>query len=235
MRARGPRQRGRQWPGRDRLGNNINRLIVSPNFFDVMGIPLMLGRRFTDNENNPAAREATRQPAFRMTLPLGFAAVSLLLAAIGTFGLVSQAVTQGLREIAIRLVLGAEPAAVVRAIVRRALSAASAGLVIGAVAAFSVGNALEAMIYGLRPRDAMSFVAAGMTLLVVTAVGAIIPTLRAIHVDPVRVLRPLGKLSCAARRTGRSAGGPWQDWSSSGQPRGTVSCPRIWRQPTGIP
>src|SRR6185295_4517215 len=135
-------------------------------------------------------REATRQPAFRMTLLFWFAALSVLLAAIGMYGLVSQSVTQRLREIAVRLALGAERAAVVRTIVRRPLAAAAAGLAIGAVAAFMLGGALEAMLYGVRPRDAMSFVAAGLVLLAATAVGALVPVFRAIRVDPVTVLRP---------------------------------------------
>src|SRR6185295_17031928 len=97
-------------------------------------------------------REATRQPAFRMTLLFWFAALSSLLAAIGMYGLVSQSVTQRLREIAVRLALGAERAAVVRTIIRRPLAAAAAGLAIGAVAAFMLGRALEAMLYGVRPR-----------------------------------------------------------------------------------
>lgn len=73
-------------------------------------------------------REATRQPAFRTTLLFSFAAVSLLIAAIGVYGLVSQAVTQRVREIAIRLALGAEPAGIIGIITRRALAAPDSGV-----------------------------------------------------------------------------------------------------------
>jgi predicted permease len=133
--------------------------------------------------------EATRQPAFRMTLLFWFAAASVLLAGIGMYGLVSQAVTQRVRELAIRLALGAEPASLVAAIVGRALATAATGLVIGGVFALALGHILEALLYGVRPRDAVSFIGAGAVLLVVTAVAALVPALRAMHVDPVTILR----------------------------------------------
>ncbi len=134
-------------------------------------------------------REATRQPAFRMTLLLVFGMISLLLAAIGTYALVAQTVTQGLRDIAIRLALGAEPASLVRMIVRRVLIAAGAGVLIGAAAALLVGNAMQAMIYGVRPRDGVSFAAAAITLLIVTTLAALVPALRTTRIDPIEVLR----------------------------------------------
>jgi predicted permease len=133
--------------------------------------------------------EATRQPAFRMTLLLAFGFISLLLSAIGTYALVSQTVVQGLRDLAIRLALGAEPAALVRMIVQRALSAAVAGVLIGGAAALLVGNAMEAMIYGVRPRDGVSFAAAAVILLIVTIAGALLPALRTTRIDPIEVLR----------------------------------------------
>ena len=133
--------------------------------------------------------EATRQPAFRMTLLLWFATASLLLAGIGMYGLVSQAVTQRLRELAIRLALGAEPAGLVAAIVCRALAIAAAGLTIGGVSALALGRTLEALLYGVRPGDAVSFIGAGAVLMAVTAIAALIPALRATRLDPVQVLR----------------------------------------------
>ena len=132
---------------------------------------------------------ATKQPAFRMTLLLSFAAISLLLAAIGVYGLVSQAVTQRLREVAIRLALGAEPVGLVATITRRALAAGLAGLALGALASLILGQTLEALLYGVRPRDLVSFFAAALALIAVTAAAATIPALRATKVDPMQVLR----------------------------------------------
>lgn len=133
--------------------------------------------------------EATRQPAFRMRLLLGFAAISVLLAAIGTYGLVSQAIAQRLKEIAIRMALGASSGTIVTSITRRAVAAASVGVVAGSVAALVAGRALEAMIYGVRADDALSFAAAAATLFVVAAVAALIPALRAAGLDPTTILR----------------------------------------------
>jgi putative ABC transport system permease protein len=133
--------------------------------------------------------EATRQPAFRMTLLLGFAVISVMLAAIGTFGLVSQAVTQRRREFALRLALGAEPAAIIRAVVGWALATATAGLVIGSMTAVLAGRALGALIYGVPPEDPISFITASAALCLATVTGALIPALRVIRIDPATALR----------------------------------------------
>jgi predicted permease len=134
-------------------------------------------------------QEATRQPAFRMTLLLAFAGISVLLAAIGTFGVVSQAVTQRRREIAVRLALGAEHTAILRSIVRRALVTSLAGLLIGTAAALAAGHVLQTLVYGVRPGDPMSLIAAGSTLCFATVAGALIPAFRVMAIDPATVLR----------------------------------------------
>ncbi len=133
--------------------------------------------------------EATRQPAFRMTLLLGFAMISVMLAVIGTFGLVSQAVTQRRREFAVRLALGARPTAIIRTVVRRALATAIAGLIIGCTTALVAGRALGALIYGVPPEDPISFITASGALCLATIAGAVIPALRAIRIDPATVFR----------------------------------------------
>jgi predicted permease len=133
--------------------------------------------------------EATRQPAIRMRLLFSFAGISLLLAAIGVYGLVSQAATQRVREIAIRIALGADSADLIVVFVRRALMAGIVGLAIGCVVAWMLSNSLQALLYGVRPRDAISFTTAAVALLGVTGVAAFIPAFRATRVDPASVLR----------------------------------------------
>jgi putative ABC transport system permease protein len=64
-----------------------------------------------------------------------------------------------------------------------------AGVCVGVAAAFALSRTLEALLYGVRSRDRWSFVAAGLALLAVTLVAAVIPVLRAIRVDPASVLR----------------------------------------------
>lgn len=132
---------------------------------------------------------ATRQPALRMTLLSGFSIASLLLAAIGVYGVVSQAVAHRLREVAIRIAIGAAPLGIIATITRGAFVTGGAGLAIGVIAALMLSSTLKALLYGVQSRDLLSFVIAGSTLLLVTLLAAVIPALRAVRVDPVNVLR----------------------------------------------
>lgn len=133
--------------------------------------------------------QATRQPSFRMTLLAWFATISLLLGAIGIYALVSQAVNQRVREFAIRRALGATTGVILAAVTRRALGIGIAGLAIGAVAAYMLGSVLKTLVYGVDPRDGMSFLFAALTLLTVTAAAALLPAFRATRVNPADVLR----------------------------------------------
>jgi ABC-type antimicrobial peptide transport system permease subunit len=124
-----------------------------------------------------------------MMLLAGFATVSLLLAAIGVYGLVAQAVIQRRREVAIRLALGARPSEVIVTVSRPALTATVAGFGLGIPAAIMLGHVLETLLYGVQPHDIWSFVTAGTVLLGAAAFAAFFPALRAARVDPVKVLR----------------------------------------------
>ena len=132
---------------------------------------------------------ATRQPALRMRLLFGFSIASLLLAAIGVYGAVSQAIAYRLREVAIRIAIGAAPLGIITTMTRGALVTGVAGLGIGLAAAFALSSMLEALLYGVRSRDLLSFVVAGASLLLVTLLAAVIPAWRVVRVDPVNVLR----------------------------------------------
>jgi predicted lysophospholipase L1 biosynthesis ABC-type transport system permease subunit len=132
---------------------------------------------------------ATRQPALRMHLLVGFSFASLMLAAIGAYGVVSQAVASRLREIAIRIALGAAPSRVISSMTRGVLLTGIAGLAVGMCAALLLGRTLETLLYGVRSRDVSSFAVSGAALLLVTAVAAVIPAFRAVRADPVKVLR----------------------------------------------
>jgi ABC-type antimicrobial peptide transport system permease subunit len=132
---------------------------------------------------------ATRQPAFRMTLLLWFCGASVLLAAIGIYGTVAQSVTERVREIAIRIALGARPQAITMSLVRKAVTAGIVGLAIGLVLSLLLARTLQSMLYGVRASDAFSLMAAGLLLLAVTAVAAWLPALRATRAAAVHVLR----------------------------------------------
>jgi predicted permease len=132
---------------------------------------------------------ATRQPAFRMTLLLGLCVASLALAAIGVYGVVTQAVTERLREVAIRLALGAHPLRLTVSFVGRAVTAGTIGVAIGAAASMMLARTLESVLYGVRSADAASLAVAGVLLLAVIAVAAWLPACRATRSDAVNILR----------------------------------------------
>jgi putative ABC transport system permease protein len=133
--------------------------------------------------------KATQQPRFRMALLGWFSIASLLLTAVGVYGLVSQNVARRAREIGIRLALGARTMRVIDTVARGALTAAVAGAVCGCVAAFWLSATLESLLYGVEARDARSFLFAASVLLGVAALAALVPALRATRIDPIRVLR----------------------------------------------
>ncbi len=97
-----------------------------------------------------AIANATRQPALRMRLLFALSIVSLLLAAIGVYGIVSQAVAYRRREVAIRIAVGAAPMGIIATVTRKVLATGLAGLVAGGLAAFMFSSTLEAILYGVR-------------------------------------------------------------------------------------
>jgi putative ABC transport system permease protein len=132
---------------------------------------------------------ATRQPALRMRLLLALSIVSLLLTAIGVYGIVSQAVAYRRREVAIRIAVGAAPMGIMATVTRKVLVSGVAGLIVGGLAALMLSSTLEALLFGVRSRDLLSFGVAGIALLGVTTIAALIPAHRAVRTDPVTVLR----------------------------------------------
>ena len=159
---------------------------------DVRRAVAELNTRVAVMETRPAANviaAAVRQPAFRMWLLGGLALVSLLLAAIGVYGIVSQRVAHRTREIGIRLALGAAPGRVRVAVTIRTLLTVAVGAVCGCAAAMVLPSALEAVLYGVRPGDFVSFTAALAALLTVAAGAAFAAAWRATRISPVDVLR----------------------------------------------
>jgi putative ABC transport system permease protein len=129
------------------------------------------------------------QPRFYMTLLAAFAALALVLAAIGIFGVLSYAVAQRTREIGIRMALGAQESTVVRLVVREAMLLAAAGVTLGLIAAFFVSHSLEAFLFQTRPTDPLTFAGVATLLAVVALTASYIPARRATQVDPLTALR----------------------------------------------
>ncbi|HEX6132664.1 MAG TPA: ABC transporter permease [Longimicrobiales bacterium] len=133
--------------------------------------------------------DAVAQPRFTMLLLSIFAAVALALAVIGIYGLLSYTVSRQWRDIGIRIALGAPIPAVLSLIVWKGMRLALAGLAVGCVAALFVARILERLLYGVRPLDAVTFIAVPALFTGVALAATWIPARRAAGVDPVFALR----------------------------------------------
>ena len=131
----------------------------------------------------------TAEPRVLMTILTFFGALAALLSALGVYGLFSWSVALRTRELAIRLTLGAKPAAVGRLVMRQSAALIIAGLVVGFALIRLVESALVRVLFGVTPSDPASTIAAGGVLVAAALVASIPPALRAMKVDPVEGLR----------------------------------------------
>jgi putative ABC transport system permease protein len=127
--------------------------------------------------------------AFTMLLLAIAAGVALLLGVIGVYGTTSYVVSQRTREIGVRLALGAEPSKVTALIVGQGGLVALVGVAIGLAGAFVQSRFIESLLYGISPRDARTYVATSILLLMVAIVACWVPARRAARVDPMTALR----------------------------------------------
>jgi putative ABC transport system permease protein len=118
-----------------------------------------------------------------------FAALAVLLTAIGVFGVMAQAVAQRTAEIGIRMALGAQPRDVLGLVLRRAAVVTTAGIVIGAAVALLLTRLLAALLYGVEPGDPATFVSVAVLLGVTALVAGYVPARRATRVDAIAALR----------------------------------------------
>jgi putative ABC transport system permease protein len=132
---------------------------------------------------------ATAEPRFYLLLLAGFAAIAVLLAAVGIYGVMSFAVSRRLHEIGIRIALGARPSSVMRDVVTQGLGVASAGAGAGLAASLALSRLMRGVLYGVRPTDALTFILVTGLLLLVAAVATLLPARRATRVDPLVALR----------------------------------------------
>jgi len=128
-------------------------------------------------------------PRFGAWLLGAFAAMAVLLAAVGLAASIAWWVAQRTREIGVRMALGARPADVVGIFVRQGLILAGAGVAIGLLGAAAATRLLQSWLYGVTPFDAATFVASGGALLVIALAAAYWPARRAARVDPLIALR----------------------------------------------
>jgi ABC-type antimicrobial peptide transport system permease subunit len=119
----------------------------------------------------------------------GFATGSLLLAAIGLYGLLVFTVSERLREIAVRLALGAQRAEILRMVVGQGLKLVTLGLVAGMAASYAVARAVGSFLYQTESLDLVTFGAVPVVLVVIALIACALPAYRASRVDPAPVLR----------------------------------------------
>jgi predicted permease len=125
----------------------------------------------------------------QLTLLGAFAALALLLASIGLYGVLSYAVTQRSREIGLRIALGATARGVVGMVVGRGLALTGVGLGIGLAAAAGATRAMKSMLYGVQAIDPSTFAAVSALLCGIAGLACWLPARRAARVDPIVVLR----------------------------------------------
>ena len=130
-----------------------------------------------------------RNPRFQTLILTTFATLGIALTALGIFALVSFQVAARMREMGVRLAIGASPGSIVRLVVRQAAAPVVAGLCIGLVATQWLKPIAEAQLYAVDVRDAPSLVIAGVAVLSATLLAAYLPARRASRTDPAAVLR----------------------------------------------
>jgi len=162
---------------------------VVPSFVDALhGLdPNVPVSEIRPMEEVVAASTAERR--LTMLLLTMFAAVALILAAVGIYGVIGYAVTQRTQEIGIRMALGAPRARVMWMVVGQAMALTLVGVAAGAAGAWTLTRLMEKLLFGVRPSDPLTFVAVSVLLSSVAAAAAAVPGLRATRVDPVIALR----------------------------------------------
>jgi predicted permease len=129
------------------------------------------------------------QPRLNASLLAVFACVALLVAAIGTYGVLAYSVSQRTKELGLRMALGADRGHLLRLVVREGMLVAAAGIVMGVGVAALMGRTLSALVFGVSVWDPMSYAGVLAVLALVSLISCLLPALRASRVDPMEALR----------------------------------------------
>jgi predicted permease len=166
---------------------------------DVEGLAMPVQRVFQELDPELAVADiltmdqligkSTVDASFNATLVLAFAALSLVLAAVGLYGVLSYLVAQRTNEIGVRMALGAQQAQVLRLTLSDGLRPAVVGLVLGVGGGAAAAKTIQDLLYGVRPLDPSVFVEVAALLLMVACAACVLPAWRASRLDPVEALR----------------------------------------------
>jgi putative ABC transport system permease protein len=161
-------------------------------------VPAIRERIWTIDKDQPinniqtveaAVSKSVAEPKFRTVLIGTFAALGMVLALIGIYGVVSYAVSMRTREIGVRVAMGAEPNDVLGMVLGHGLALAAIGVAIGLAAAFVLTRFLASLLYGVTARDPWMFAIASVLLTAAALAACIVPATRAARVDPLVALR----------------------------------------------
>jgi putative ABC transport system permease protein len=133
--------------------------------------------------------ESVAEPRFNMVLVSVFAALAVVLAAVGLYGVMAYLVTQLRRDIGVRMALGARGVDVLRLVLSQSLTLCAVGLGLGLLGAVFATRLLTALLFGVEPTDAPTFAAVSVLLLAVSLLASYVPARRAMRTDPIVALR----------------------------------------------
>jgi putative ABC transport system permease protein len=149
-------------------------------------LPLIQPQSLEDVANQSPSVFLRRYPSYLIGC---FAALALILAIVGLYGLISHLVLQRTREIGIRVALGAQRPDILKMVLRQGIRSTLAGVVIGVVAGLALTRLMGSLLFGVGPNDWLTFVSVALLLLAVALVACFVPARRATRVDPIVALR----------------------------------------------
>jgi predicted permease len=144
---------------------------------------------FSPSSVSDMVDQSVGQPRLNSTLLMMFAAVALVLSAIGIYGVISYSVTQRTQEIGVRVALGAQQGDVLRLILREGATLAVAGVAIGVAGAFVATPLIRSWLFGIERSDAPTIVATSLGLVMIALLASYLPARRAARVDPLTAMR----------------------------------------------
>lgn len=133
--------------------------------------------------------DSTSQRRFQTVLMTSFAALALLMAAIGLYGVISYSVSQRVQEIGIRMALGAQRSDVLKMVLWQGFKLALAGIILGLIVSLMLSRVLASLLFGVSARDPLTFTGVAALLTVIALLACYLPARRATKIDPMIALR----------------------------------------------